>query len=248
MYNKNIIIAGAGGYVGWSLVEKLLNNNFNIYAIDINFSDKQKLQASNLGQSLFLIEADLCNEADIKKIILDIKVIDGVVNCSYPRGPDYGKDFFNIPIDSLNKNINMHINSFFILTREIVKYFYENKKTISVINFASIYGTTTPKFDIYKNENFTMPIEYAFVKNSIISLSKYTSALIKDSKFRINTISPGGIFNNHSPEFVKKYSKYTRGKGMIDKHDVSGSVLFLLSDDSFYISGQNIIIDDGFSL
>ena len=248
MSKKNIIVAGAGGYVGWSLVKSLLEHEFNIFAVDIKFSNDQKQYALDFKNKLFFSEIDLVDEKSTKSIFKSIKNVDGIVNCSYPKGPRYGKNFYDISVDDLNENINLHLNSFFILTREAVNYFNKNKSNISIVNFASIYGTTPPKFNIYDQENFTMPVEYAFVKNSIINMSGYVSSLVQDSRLRINTVSPGGIYDNHSENFKKKYSANTRGKGMIDREDVIGAVKFLLSDDSKYISGQNIVIDDGFSL
>lgn len=70
----------------------------------------------------------------------------------------------------------------------------------------------------------------------------------KGMNIRVNTLSPGGIFD-HQPEiFLNKYNKKCLSKGMLDKSDLKGSLLYLLSDMSSYVNGQNIIIDDGFTL
>jgi NAD(P)-dependent dehydrogenase (short-subunit alcohol dehydrogenase family) len=94
----------------------------------------------------------------------------------------------------------------------------------------------------------TMPVEYACIKSGIISLTKYIAKYYKGYNIRANCISPGGIYNNQPEEFVRKYNSYCLNKGMLNKEDINGTLIFLLSDMSKYINGQNIVIDDGFSL
>ncbi len=94
----------------------------------------------------------------------------------------------------------------------------------------------------------TMPVEYAAIKSALIHLSKYVVAYMNDSKFRVNVVSPGGILDKQPEEFIEAYKKETLGKGMLNVSDVVGSILYLLSDSAQYVNGQNLIVDDGFSL
>ena len=81
---------------------------------------------------------------------------------------------------------------------------------------------------------------------SIRSLIKNKSLSIKSINF--NCVSPGGIFDNQPRKFVERYKKDCLSKGLLDAKDILGSIIFLLSDSSKFINGQNIIIDDGWSL
>jgi len=65
---------------------------------------------------------------------------------------------------------------------------------------------------------------------------------------RVNAISPGGILDGQPSSFLKKYNDKCLTKGMLDKKDINGTLVFLLSDMSTYVNGQNIVIDDGFSV
>jgi NAD(P)-dependent dehydrogenase (short-subunit alcohol dehydrogenase family) len=94
----------------------------------------------------------------------------------------------------------------------------------------------------------TMPVEYNIIKHGLISMMKYIAKYYKGFNIRTNCISPGGIFNNQPKEFLEKYNKYALNKGILDKSDINGTLLFLLSDLSKYINGQNIVVDDGWSL
>tara|TARA_B100000683_G_C12074933_1_gene384376 strand:- start:195 stop:539 length:345 start_codon:yes stop_codon:yes gene_type:complete len=113
---------------------------------------------------------------------------------------------------------------------------------------SSIYGVVTPKFDVYRDTPMTMPVEYAVIKSGLIHLTKYMAKYFKGSKIRVNSISPGGIFNNQPKSFIKNYNKFGLNKGMLDVNDICGTLIFLLSEHSANINGQNIIVDDGWSL
>ncbi len=70
----------------------------------------------------------------------------------------------------------------------------------------------------------------------------------KDMNIRVNTISPGGIFDSQPESFLNNYQEKCTSKGMLDKADLKGTLIYLLSNMSQYVNGQNIIVDDGFSL
>ena len=94
----------------------------------------------------------------------------------------------------------------------------------------------------------TMPVEYSAIKSALLHLNKYIVKYVNESDFRINSVSPGGIFDHQPEAFLKAYKKETHGKGMLNVQSILGAIVFLLSDHSEYTVGQNIIVDDGFSL
>lgn len=94
----------------------------------------------------------------------------------------------------------------------------------------------------------TSPIDYAVIKSGLIHLTRYMAKYFKGENIRVNAISPGGIYNNQPELFLKKYNNECSSKGMLDAHDLTGTLIFLLSDGSRYVNGQNIVVDDGFCL
>ena len=92
------------------------------------------------------------------------------------------------------------------------------------------------------------PIEYSAMKAGIINMTKYLAKLYIKDNVRVNCISPGGIFNNQNKIFINNYKKSCGSKGMLNAEDLNGTISYLLSDESRYLTGQNIIIDDGWSL
>lgn len=250
--NKTILVTGAGGLLGSNLISVILSHGANVIATDINIDIiSEKLIATGIDinqKNITLGTLDINNEKDVKTFFLSAESIDGAVNTAYPRNKKYGSHLFDVTLESFNDNISLHLGSAFLFNQQCAAYFNKYKKPFSLINISSIYGVIAPRFDIYKNTPMTMPVEYAAIKAAIQHLSKYITAYVNDSRFRINCVSPGGIFD-HQPElFLEAYKKLTHGAGMLDVNEITGTIIFLLSDLSRYMTGQNIIVDDGFSL
>ena len=145
------------------------------------------------------------------------------------------------------KEINIHLGSFLNTTQIMCDYFLNKKIKGKIINFASIYGEFIPRFEIYNNTKIIAPLQYSIIKNSIITMSKYFAKFFLKKKININCISPGGIYDYQDKNFVSRYSRFC-AEGMLKKDDLEGVVFFLLSSAADKIYGQNIIVDDGFTL
>lgn len=250
--NKTILIAGAGGLLGSQLVASTLEQGANVIAADINIEKLKVLLTDlkiNINQtSLKILHLDITKEESIKNIFFENCNIDGAVNTTYPRNKTYGAHFFDVTLDSFNENVSLHLGSSFLFAQQCATYFKEYEHPFSLVNISSVYGVIAPDFSIYEGTPMTMPVEYAAIKSGLLHLNKYIVSYINNSAFRINSVSPGGIFDSQPESFLSAYKEKTHGTGMLDPKDMLGSILFLLSDQSSYVTGQNIIIDDGFTL
>jgi NAD(P)-dependent dehydrogenase (short-subunit alcohol dehydrogenase family) len=122
-----------------------------------------------------------------------------------------------------------------------------NQGSGSIVNMASIYGIVGPDFTVYEGTEMTMPAAYSAIKGAIVNFSRYLAAYLGPSGVRVNTVSPGGIFDNQNLIFVNNYNKKVPLRRMGYPNDISPSVSFLLSNESNYITGQNLIIDGGWT-
>ncbi len=200
------------------------------------------------NEHLTLANLDITDEKSVEELFLKYSDIDGAVNSTYPRNITYGAHFFDVSLDSFNENIALHLGSAFIFTQQCAKYFKNKNTPFTLVNISSIYGVIAPKFEIYNGTPMTMPVEYAAIKSAILHLNKYVVTYVNDSRFRINSVSPGGIFDHQPDAFLDAYKKNTNGAGVLNVKEVIGSIPFLLSEQSRYVTGQKRIVDDGFSL
>lgn len=250
--NKNILVIGAGGLLGSEVVKSLLGSGAKVIATDIdtdNLASKlEKMGIDKHNSNLSMQNIDITDENTTKIFFNLINNIDGVVNCAYPKNKTYGAHFYDVSLASFNENIALHLGSTFLITQQCAAYFSKHNKALSLVNISSIYGVVAPKFDIYENTAMTMAVEYAAIKSALLHLNKYVVAYVKNSNFRINSISPGGLLDGQHESFLQAYKTKTLGQGMLEPKDMMGAIIFLLSDSSQYINCQNIIIDDGFTL
>ena len=239
--NKVIIVTGGNGLLGREIVKGVIENGGICINIDINHETTNDLS---------LMKGDVTNPDSINKcltlIISKYKRIDGLVNNAYPRTADWGTKFENVKYDSWKKNIDFQMNSYFYLSQQVSKYMIIQKSG-SIINMASVYGSVGPDFTVYDDTEMTMPVAYSAIKGGIINLSRYLASYIGKYKITVNTISPGGIFDNQNPIFVENYNKKVPMRRMGLPKDISPTVVFLLSEGAMYITGQNIIIDGGWT-
>jgi NAD(P)-dependent dehydrogenase (short-subunit alcohol dehydrogenase family) len=239
---KNVVFIGGSGLVGSALIsDKKINENFNCINFDL----------MNRANSFF-IKTDASKSkqisSSIKEVLKKFGNIYAVVNCVYPKVLQR-KNLPNIDSIKFSKEIADHLGIYLNVVQCFSKCFKKNY-TSKIINFSSIYGSQNPKFEIYKNTSIkTMPLQYSLIKNSINTLTNYSAKFFLKKNIKINNISPGGILGyRENKKFVKNYGKFTSDGRLLDKTNLIGIVSFLLSSESDKITGQNIIIDDGFTL
>ena len=181
------------------------------------------------------------------KILIDrFGKIDGWVNNAYPRTEDWGNKFEDIKYESWKKNVDLQLGSVFLCCKLVLEHMKKNNYG-SIVNIASIYGVIGPDFSIYEGTEMTMPAAYSAIKGGVINFSRYLASYYGKYGLRVNCVSPGGIYNNQNKKFVNNYIKNVPLKRMGMPSDISPAVSFLLSEDSSYVTGQNLIVDGGWT-
>ena len=140
-----------------------------------------------------------------------------------------------------------HVGGYFLVAQKFAECFKQQGHG-NIVNMSSIYGVIAPRFQVYDGTTMTMPVEYAAIKASVVHLTHYFAQYFKGTGIRVNALSPGGILDAQPEPFLQRYRALCADKGMLDKSDLAGALVFLLSDLSRYMNGQNLVVDDGFSL
>jgi len=244
---KNIIITGGSGLIG-SKISQVLSKTYKIIIVDFV---KPKIDLSS-NPNIIFYKFDLTKnknfETLLKKIKLKYKNIYGLINSIYPQKFKTEKNILKINQKYFENSISQHIGLFFMTTQKFIKIFSNSKNQIKVINIESIYDEIIHKFEIYKGTNMFVPLDYCVSKRAIITISKYFAKNLKKKNVIVNTLSPGGIIDNQNKRFLKNYEAQCINKGMLNTEDLLSGIYFLLDANNSNYNGQNLVIDDGFTL
>ena len=241
--NKNVIIVtGSKGLLGRSIVENIEKNNGIAVKFDI-------MNNNNMSNNEFQIDLNDDNsiEKSLNKVFSTYGQVHGLVNNAYPRTKDWGNKFEDVSNYSFSKNIDMQLSRVFSISKLVLSHMKE-KKSGSIVNIASIYGEVANDFKIYENTNIHPPVAYSAIKGGLISFNRYLASYFAKYQIRSNCVSPGGILDNQDPIFIKNYENKVPMGRMAKPDDIAPIVSFLLSNDSKYITGQNILVDGGWTI
>jgi len=224
--NKKIIVAGSEGLLGNEIANYFEENGNDVLRLDLK-----------LGH-------DLTIENSVKKIMNENKSSNVLITpfALNPQPNEDSYDLFDLPLESLDRYLKVNLLSLFSVCREFARVCPGQS---SIINFSSTYGILSPKHFIYPGD-FTKHIGYSITKSGVLGLTQYLSTYLAP-KIRVNAIVPGGVENNQSAEFIKKYAEMTPMKRMMKKDEIIGLVKYLASDDSMYTTGSILKVDGGWS-
>lgn len=245
-FNKKIIlITGSSGQIGLSLSKLFLNLGSKVYGFD---KSKSKINHKNFNFTKINITNKKSIKNKINYIIKKERKIDVIINNA---GVAVFSKYDKRTEKELDEVINTNIKGSLNIINSYVESHKKNKLTkCRIINIGSIYGILSPDFRIYdKKDNFSSEI-YGATKAAVIQLTKYYSVILAKHNINVNCLSPGGIYNEEKPQnkkFVKKYSSRVPLSKMGNVESLFTGILFLASESSDYVNGQNIIIDGGLS-
>ena len=248
--NKSAVVTGGCGLIGREIVTELARAGAKVYIADINERSGEKLakELKNKGASaefIYLDVTDLENiESKIREIFKEHGYIDIWVNNAYPRTDDWGAKVEDVSVKSWQKNVDMHLNSYAFCAKYAAEQM--KKKGGSIINMGSIY-VLGADFTVYEGTGLTMPFAYSAIKGGIVNLSRYLASYFGKDNVRVNTICPGGVYDQQNPKFVRNYARKTPLKRMARPDEVASVVVFLASEAASYVTGATIMVDGGWT-
>jgi len=254
---KTSIITGGCGHLGASIAEKLSSCGSNLILIDLHEKNLNKIKKKLEKKYKIRIQVfalDLTDkkqrDACIKDIKKNYKTVEIMVNSIGMVGTDnmkgWNASFENQSYEAWQKAIETNLTSIFFLIQGLYRTMNKSKNS-SIINISSIYGVNAPDWKLYEDTDINNPAAYSISKAGMIYMSKWLASTLAPN-IRVNSVSPGGIIRQQKKLFIKKYKEKTLLNRMATEDDISEPVLFLASNMSSYITGQNIIIDGGWTI
>tara|TARA_R110001592_G_scaffold108762_5_gene303894 strand:+ start:2282 stop:3016 length:735 start_codon:yes stop_codon:yes gene_type:complete len=239
--DKIIIVTGGNGLLGKQMISDINDKGGVGICADINV--KTNLANGDLHCDITSLEGI---KVAIESLVNHFGRIDGLVNNAYPRTEDWGVDFEELTEESLYKNVNWQMNSSILFCQQVIKHMKSNGGG-AIVNIASIYGVVGNDFGIYEGTNLKPPAPYSAIKGGVINFTRFLASKYGKENIRANVVSPGGIFDHQPEQFVMAYEKKVPMKRMGNPDDIAPAVSFLLSNQAKYITGQNLIVDGGWT-
>lgn len=259
------VVTGGVGLLGTEFCKTLAEAGAAVIVVDLNDSASQAVADSltQSGYQALAVTTDITQPDSVKVLVekilskfgrLDILVNSAALDPKFdPQTINKGITpgaFEDYPLDLWNSALNVNLTGMFLMTQACVKPMIDQGKKGSIINICSTYGLNGPDQRIYIKEGTRVaykPVYYTVTKAGVLGFTKYLAAYYAETEIRVNALTPGGVFNNHEDYFVQNYSAKTIIGRMAQKDEMNGALLFLASDASSYMTGNNVVVDGGWT-
>ena len=233
---KKAIITGANGQLGNAFVEGLVKKGYFVYAVDLNI---ENIEASDYIKPIRL---DITDETKVHDFFSSIQSLDVLINNA---GIGVFTPFEDRTATEFKKVMEVNLLGAFLMSQSSIKIM-KNSSGGKIVNIASIYGSTSSDERIYGDSGRNNSEVYSATKAGLISMTQYMATHFGKFNIQTNSISPGGIYNQQSADFVKNYEYKTPMHRMGKVQDLLSTLFYLISEDTAYTNGQNIAVDGGF--
>jgi NAD(P)-dependent dehydrogenase (short-subunit alcohol dehydrogenase family) len=254
---KVALITGGAGYLGLEAASALAELGASIVLVDINESSLELASGKllkNFSVPVMTILTDLEVESEILKIPSKVEQqfskIDILINNAAFVGTS-GLDGWVTKFDkqttsTWRRALEINLTAPFTLVQACLSLLHKSNQA-SIINIGSIYGMLGPDMSLYEGTNMGNPAAYAASKGGLIQFTRWASTVLSP-EIRVNTITPGGIARNQPKEFSERYIARTPLNRMATEEDFIGAIVYLSTGLSSYVTGQNIVVDGGWSV
>ena len=267
--DKVILVVGGRGYLGRDFCYYLNKQKGTVISADLKESSKAASKSKNKKDQSKIIQLNIdvtdkkSVSQTVERVIKKYGKIDVLVFSVTAKPNDFYLPYTECSLAGWQKVIRDELDGVFLVTQRVGRQM-EKQKNGSIILLSSMYGVVGNDQRIYKGANLDSLYAnkksskkkkqiyshsvYPTVKGGIISLTRYLAAYWGEKNIRVNCISPGGIeHEGENKEFVSKYSQKVPLGRKSNLDEISPAVVYLASDESSYLTGQNIIIDGGWT-
>lgn len=252
---KKIFVTGAAGHLGKALCRHLLGDGAIVFAADFDRHALDALEAELAvsGGAFFPFSADLSREDERVKLRNQIggetKQLDGAVFAAAFVGTSdlegWAVPFADQSISTWRRALELNLTAPFHLAQLFASLLLKGQQP-SIVNVGSIYGSLGPDWQLYDGLDMSNPAAYGVAKGGLIQLTRWLSSTLAPN-VRVNIVSPGGLLRSQPEEFVRRYENKTPLARMATEQDVVNAISYLLSEGASYVTGQNLVVDGGYS-
>jgi len=251
------IVTGGAGHVGLAVCETLLELGARVVVLDLDpeaCKSRCDLLNKKFKNGLSIpVAADLSDEDHIKRAVTETIGKTGTLNIlvhaaafvGTTKFPGWAEPFGKQTLEAWDAAMRVNLSSIFVLTQTAAP-FIEESGNGSIIFLSSIYGISGPDNRLYQGTDMVTPAGYAASKGGLMQFGRYLSTVLAP-QIRVNTISAGGVWRGQPDEFYQRYIGRTPLRRMATEEDFKGAVAYLASDLSRYVTGENLVVDGGWT-
>jgi len=245
--NKICLVTGGGGKYGRCIVEGLLEAGGTVVTASRSLESLRKVADvfKSEGYDAHVMYVDQADHESVIKLKDEIKAKFGRLDVFVNNAVLRPMKTYTSPLEQFGESMRVNATGMFDITREMADLIAQSGGG-SIVNICSMMGMFGPDLSNYDGTDMGVPpADYFFHKGGMFTLTRYLCRVLADKKVRVNSISPGGIFANQPEQFLKNYTKKVPVGRMANNDDIKGTVVFLASQASAYINGENILMDGG---
>lgn len=266
--DKICIVTGGMGQIGAEYVKCLRERNARVAVFGRHTEDDRIIK--NFGEEaladekLRFYKVDITKKSDIEKALDDIQNVwknapDVLINNAgidtQPSAPpEVSGPFENFPEEIFREVVEINLVGTFLMCQAVGARMIDAKKSGSIINVGSIYGMLSPVQDIYAYKEemtgvpFIKPVAYSAAKSGIYNLTRYLATYWGKKNIRVNTFTPSGVWRDTQDQYFQANycSRMPIGR-MAQADEYNGTIIFLASDASKYMTGANVVVDGGWT-
>lgn len=262
MAGKVAVVTGGAGLLGVQHAEALIAIGAHVYVADINENAAKEMSA-RLGPQASPLSLDVASpesvEAALQHVLsrhgaVDILVNNAAIDPKVKAGSLHETSRLeNFPLDQWHFQIEVGLTGAFLCSKSFGSWMASHNGGV-VLNIASDLSVFAPDQRIYYKDGLpddqqpVKPVTYSVIKTALVGLTKYLATYWANRNVRVNALSPGGVFNGQSEEFVARLSNLIPLGRMARADEYQAAVQFLCSNASSYMTGQNIVLDGGRSI
>ena len=259
--NKVVIVTGGAGLLGQVFCQALVDVGAHVAIVDLDLASAEtaakKINKSD-AQKVVAFESDITSPESVTQMVANVVKqlgrIDVLVNNAASKGSSldaFFESFEDYSLKTWREVMSVNIDGLFLVAQAVGKQM-KKQGGGSIIQTSSIYGVVAPDQRIYEGSEYNgrainTPAVYSASKSAVNGLTSYLSTYWASSKIRVNSLTPGGIASGQNSEFNKKYSNRVPLGRMGEASELVGALIYLASDASSYVTGQNLIVDGGLS-
>jgi NAD(P)-dependent dehydrogenase (short-subunit alcohol dehydrogenase family) len=251
---KVIVISGSCGLIGRAFCEAASQFGAHVVCADIAIANPEKF-ASELEERHerkmrgFALDVSKKSEVeDLKAFVLkEFGRIDGMVCGHQNKSHLKFEPFEQVTEENWDTVVEINLKGTFLMCQVIGSYMAEQGKG-SIINIPSTYSVVAPNQNLYKGTSLGCPAAYSASKGGIDALSRYLASYWAAKNVRVNMITPHGVWNNHEEQFEKNFANFSPLQRLSYNHEVASAMVYLLSDASSYVTGDNMLVEGGWTV